>query len=763
MKLTRRVRLIGSVALVAIAIGIAVVSYYVVGGGPGERKAAEQAVATEAPPDLEKLRPRFVSGLEALQRDDGPGAVREFGAFTFGSRAVEQYRLYFLAQGHQLAGNRAAARIALARLWARDPRFVYLGDSGFNLAALYAGVADWGNAAATAAAVAARTEVPAVAAAARWESIEWRMYQGDLSGLLYDARRIVIKSPRSPQVTPALAVVRSVTGVAPTDAIRLSPAERLERAVGLLRDGDPQSAAGELIALEPHATDGLRDPVRLNLGLALSQLKRFDDSNKALEPLTSRSYRVAIPALYTAAKNYRVLANSINPIVNKTVIEKKQVGKVKVRVGKGKKARTVTRPKFANVKKTVQIVDLAKKAKKEEYERLSNERWQDLLQLPLADPVRIEVLQTLIGIAESKNQDEYEQQLVREIVKLDRLADPGLQHFWDKAWAAYARGDLNGAKPLFRFIADTYNSPNVRRQNEYWYARTIERLGQKEEAAQIYQRLAAAPYDDLYAIHAQSRGATRRPNKTNPVTMQRPDWGEIAERNIPPELRLAYELTALTDLRDARLEIQKNVTPKNDPYANALLADLYNTVGNTDLLYRSIRRAFPQLATVEQDSVPAHFLQIYYPVKYVDSIRKYAARNKIDPSLVMGLILQESSFNPHAKSRVGATGLMQIMPSTGRELGARLHVPFSAARLETPEVNIELGTFHLKNLIDLFEGNTYLAVASYNAGQGNVMKWKRANAGKPLDEMLESIPFPETRNYVKRVTMLRSSYSRIAG
>lgn len=760
MKLSRRKWLIGSAAVVAIIAGILGTAYFVVGGGPAERRA-EKASEPEAPPDLEKLRPQFAAGLEALQRDDGAAAAREFGSFTFGSRAVEEYRLYFLAQAHQLAGNRSAARLALAKLWARPPKFVYDSDSGFNLAALYAGVADWSHAASTIDAVAARSDVANIAAAARWEALEWRMYQGDLPGLLFDARSIVIKSPRSPQVTPALAVVRSVTGVAPTDAIRLSAAERLERAVGLMRDGDPQAALNELNALAPSAPENLRDPLALNRGLALNQMRRFEDSNKALEPLTSKSYRVAIPALYTAAKNYRVLGASINPLVNKTIVEKKQVGTTKVKVGKGKKAKTVTKPRFANVKRTVQLVDLAKKNKKEEYERLSTERLKDLLQLPLSQPVRLEVLNTLIANAESKNQDEYEQELIRQVVKIDRTADPGLQHFWDKAWAAYARGDLNGAKPLFRFIADTYLNPNVRRQNNYWYARTVERLGQKEEASRIYQQLAAAPYDDLYAIHAASRGATRQASKTNPLTMNRPDWGVIAEKNIPQELRLAYELTALADMRDARLEIQRNMNPQNDPYANALLADLYNIIGDSDLLYRSIRRAFPQLATVEQDSVPAHFLKIYYPVKYVDSVRKYAARNRIDPYLVMGLILQESSYNPHAKSRVGATGLMQLMPATGKELGARLHVPFSVARLETPEVNIELGTFHLKNLIDMFEGNTYLAVASYNAGQGNVLKWKRAAAGKPLDEMLESIPFSETRNYVKRVTMLRSSYSRM--
>ncbi len=65
-------------------------------------------------------------------------------------------------------------------------------------------------------------------------------------------------------------------------------------------------------------------------------------------------------------------------------------------------------------------------------------------------------------------------------------------------------------------------------------------------------------------------------------------------------------------------------------------------------------------------------------------------------------------------------------------------------------------------MIRLFGNNVQLAVASYNAGQGNVLRWRRAAPSKPMDEFLESIPFPETRNYVKRVTLLRSSYARIA-
>jgi soluble lytic murein transglycosylase len=127
----------------------------------------------------------------------------------------------------------------------------------------------------------------------------------------------------------------------------------------------------------------------------------------------------------------------------------------------------------------------------------------------------------------------------------------------------------------------------------------------------------------------------------------------------------------------------------------------------------------------------------------------------------MGLIHQESFYNPRTKSSAGAIGLMQLMPATGKELGSRIFHGFSVGRLENPEVNIELGTMYFRSLVDLFGGKTELAIASYNAGRGNVAKWRRAAPHKPMDEFLESIPFAETRNYVKRVTMLGAAYARM--
>jgi soluble lytic murein transglycosylase len=698
---------------------------------------------TEAPPDLEKLRPAFDAGLEALRRGDGAEAVKQFSSFTFGKRAVDQYRVYYLANAMQLIADPAHARATLAQLWRRRPAFVVQTDAGLNLGTLYATIADWRHAATVYGDVAERADNSAIAASARWSAIESSFARGDIASALYDARSIAIRNPRATQAPHAIELVRALTGVAKDAPIKLTDAERLTRAVSFLRDGDPQNALDELNALD---SAEFRLPIQLNRGLALNQLHRFEESNKLLEPLVSGPFRTAIPAIFFASQNYRALSSSINPMVTKTIVIKQPIK------SKSKK------PKFKNVKKNVQLVDLAKKAKKDEYDRLSAERLKDLLSLPLADEVRINVLNALIGLAEAKNQDDYEQQLIVQLAKLDPTQEAGLQHFWDKAWAAYARGDLNGARELMTFVRDSYRNPNTKRQATYWYARCGERLGKKGEAAAIYHELASAPYDDIYAIESEKRGAKRTASNVNPLTNNRPDWRDLAEQTMPKELRLGYELTALSDFRDAQQEIDRNRSRANQPYADALLADLYHAAGNNIAMLKALRSAYPALATVEQDSVPAYFLKMYYPLKYDDWIRKYSSKNGLDPYIVMGLIHQESYFNAGAKSYVGAMGLMQLMPATGRELAANAHI---SPHLDNPETNIRLGTTHFKMLVNLFNGSNELAIAAYNAGQGRVLQWRRTAPGKPMDEFIEAIPYRETRTYVKHVVMLASTYRRM--
>ena len=131
-------------------------------------------------------------------------------------------------------------------------------------------------------------------------------------------------------------------------------------------------------------------------------------------------------------------------------------------------------------------------------------------------------------------------------------------------------------------------------------------------------------------------------------------------------------------------------------------------------------------------------------------------------SLLFGLIRQESVFTEGAKSRAGALGLMQVMPSTGRLLYKK-EKGKGRPDLANPDANLRLGARYLRQLLDTFSGDTAAALAAYNAGPGRVRGWKKASGLAPEDEFLESIPFSETRFYVKRVLFFQSVYSSLYG
>ena len=176
-----------------------------------------------------------------------------------------------------------------------------------------------------------------------------------------------------------------------------------------------------------------------------------------------------------------------------------------------------------------------------------------------------------------------------------------------------------------------------------------------------------------------------------------------------------------------------------------------------------MRRAYPQHLTSYGQGLPPEILQVIFPLTYWDAIRKYSTANNLDPYVVAALIGQESTFDPGVRSSANAWGLMQIVPATGRRLARSTGIPrFTTAMLTNPEVNIRLGTLYFSKLVEQF-GGTYYALASYNAGESRVVRWRSERPGLDQDEFIDDIPFPETQNYVKRILGTAEDYRMLYG
>ncbi len=151
----------------------------------------------------------------------------------------------------------------------------------------------------------------------------------------------------------------------------------------------------------------------------------------------------------------------------------------------------------------------------------------------------------------------------------------------------------------------------------------------------------------------------------------------------------------------------------------------------------------------------------WYPLKYESTVISAGREAGVSPSLVAGVILAESGFNPEAQSEVGALGLMQLMPDTARWIAESHQIEVAQEdkrRLQEPELNIYLGAYYLAWLLQRFDNKSVEALAAYNAGQHEVDSWIEEHGG-PLT--IEEIPVPETRFFVKKVLNNAEKYSKL--
>ena len=280
----------------------------------------------------------------------------------------------------------------------------------------------------------------------------------------------------------------------------------------------------------------------------------------------------------------------------------------------------------------------------------------------------------------------------------------------------------------------------------YWYGRAERELGSPLEAEGYFERIAGEHH--FYGrLAAEELGVSLRIPSRAPL----PTEEEIAEVAAIPGLKRALALYRLDMRTEATREWLWTIRGMDD---RRLLAA-------AELARRN--EAWDRAISTADRTVLAHNFSVRYLAPYREVLAEMARSRDLDEPWVLGLVRQESRFITVAKSSAGAAGLMQVMRPTAKWVAQRMRMKnFSWARLSDPEFNAALGTYYLKHVLNQADGSPVLAAAAYNAGPTRARLW-RGTAPVEGAIFIETIPFGETRDYVKKVMANTVYYAAVLG
>lgn len=352
---------------------------------------------------------------------------------------------------------------------------------------------------------------------------------------------------------------------------------------------------------------------------------------------------------------------------------------------------------------------------------------------------------------------------------------------------AYRSGDTKAALESWRVLSDTYPAAEFYPAALLWQSKLIpDAAGEEspETLLTIAAQVAPLSYYGIRAAELRDRRPTLGAMPYHLAFDEQADraeaeswligWAGSESASPPGELpqsirddaryQRAVELWRLgwIDHAEDEFESLRNAY-KDDPLALYVLSLHWRDIG----LYRSSLMAAARLIAISPaqtpDRAPAFIARLAYPVYYADLITGEAEAYNLDPLLLFSLVRQESLFESVALSSASANGLMQVIPSTGREIATALGWPnYTAAELNKPYVSIAFGAYYLARQRDLFDGDLYVALAAYNGGPGNAARWRDAARGDP-DLLLETITLNETRTYLIRIREHLAMYQRLYG
>ncbi len=292
----------------------------------------------------------------------------------------------------------------------------------------------------------------------------------------------------------------------------------------------------------------------------------------------------------------------------------------------------------------------------------------------------------------------------------------------------------------------------------YWYAKSLEKMkGRKRTAQKNYQKLVDEfPYSFYAVLAARQLGIKTPRQKLPPLEGVPPEEGFDFFILIDEFNRDGFHKAARSVLEFALYKHPEWETANqaHKEYLVTKLIESQNYRKALDIASKHFESGFYGPIQGAEDPLFAAF----YPQAFERIIKNRYKETDLPQGAIEGIMREESLFQTTAKSVVGATGLMQLMPSTAAFVKKGLESVYISSDLTDPKSNIILGSTYLEQMKNKFNDELPLAIMAYNAGPGNVRKWLKRNSNMELDEFIENIPFRETRGYVKRVMRTMSVY-----
>jgi soluble lytic murein transglycosylase len=369
----------------------------------------------------------------------------------------------------------------------------------------------------------------------------------------------------------------------------------------------------------------------------------------------------------------------------------------------------------------------------------------------------------------------YYEQLVKQFPRGEQADEA---HFW-LGWRAHETKDYRRSSDLLlEHLAEYSDSTDNRGKAAFWAAMDARRAGDKGRALTLFRALLKRYSAGWYGVNADRHIAELEragvkaevvaPNSQLARAIDGLQGIVVTPESIGqterPRLEKAEQLMKIA-LYDQSMEELKaaRATASNSPLINLRMAQVFRAQNENAAAINTLRRAYPDYAQALPEEMTREVWDIFYPLKYWTNIQQEARRHQIDPYLVAGLIRQETIFNPQARSRANAYGLMQLLPSTGRMVSRKYSLgggSVTVADLYNPILNIQLGTAYLADMIDDF-GRFEYAAAAYNGGPSRVTRWLRELPTGEIEEWVDSIPISETRLYVQGVWRNARQYQRL--